>query len=149
MDVGLTTASFATKTQTAISHKHSKLYGGGEGEVLTEVSPASGSRKTATLPTKRSTTTLVRPATAGSTATWSGRGSRETTPTRSPGGTWGFQFQFKYFLHEMKLHLKISIMSLTDSKSYPLLFVQGRNVRVSCAYTYSGTRWDLVFSVSV
>ena len=98
MDVGLTTASFATKTQTTISHKHSELYGGGEGEVLTEVSPASGSRKTATLPTKRSTTTLVRPAAAGSTATWSGRGSRETTPTRSPGGIWDFQFQFKSFL---------------------------------------------------
>ena len=114
MDVGLTTASFATKTQTTISHKHSELYGGGEGEVLTEVSPASGSRKTATLPTKRSTTTLVRPAAAGSTATWSGRGSRETTPTRSPGGTWDFQFQFKSFLRTFSvitLCFKISIMS--------------------------------------
>ena len=76
----------------------------GEGEVLTEVSPASGSRKTATLPTKRSTTTLVRPAAAGSTATWSGRGSRETTPTRSPVGTWDFQFKFKSFLRTFSVN---------------------------------------------
>jgi hypothetical protein len=90
MDVGLTTASFATKTQTAISHKNSELRGGGGrgggegngGDATLTVTELLSGRKTATLPTKRSSTTTMRP---GATGTWSGRGSRETTPTRSPG----------------------------------------------------------------
>ncbi|CAI7993605.1 Microtubule-actin cross-linking factor 1 [Geodia barretti] len=86
MGVGLTTASFATKTQTAISHKNSELRGGGgggEGDATLTVTELPSGRKTATLPTKRSSsTTIMRP---GATGTWSGRGSRESTPTRSPG----------------------------------------------------------------
>ena len=79
MDVGLTTATFSTKTQTAISHKNSDLRGEGNGEDVITTELPSGRK--ATLATKRSTTTIVRPA----TGTGSGRGSRETTPTRTAG----------------------------------------------------------------
>ena len=79
MDMGLTTATFSTKTQTAISHKNSDIRGDGNGEDVITTELPSGRK--ATLATKRSTTTIVRPA----TGTGSGRGSRETTPTRTAG----------------------------------------------------------------
>ena len=77
MDLGLTSAAFGTRTQTAISNKNAELRRDASyGDKLTLTDP-SGRKHTVV--TKHSTTTVTRP--AGS------KSSCETTPTRTVGST--------------------------------------------------------------
>ena len=71
MDIGLTTASFGTKAQTAISHKNAEF----RKDAGDDVTHTCGDKHTVV--TKRTTTTVTKP--------YGSKSSRETTPTRTLG----------------------------------------------------------------
>ena len=79
MDVGLTTAVFGSKTQTAIASKNSDLRRQTNAE--TKIDPSG--RRVTVATTKSVTPTTAKPVTG------SGRSSRETTPTRAGVGVGG------------------------------------------------------------